>query len=73
MSLTAQDIYLPAGRLIERVVAEKKPGSIVPIRVGIPRGGREDYLFQKLDLLIDALLKKGYRIVPVTTLIEHVQ
>jgi len=70
-SLTAQNIYLPAARLVERVIAEKKPGSIVPIRVGKPKGGREDYLFQKVDLLIDALLKRGYRVVPVTTLIEH--
>jgi peptidoglycan/xylan/chitin deacetylase (PgdA/CDA1 family) len=69
--LTAQNIYLPAARLVERVIAEKKPGSIVPIGVGIPRGGREDYLFQKVDLLIDALLKRGYRVVPVTTLVEH--
>ncbi|MBN1837169.1 MAG: polysaccharide deacetylase family protein [Spirochaetales bacterium] len=70
-SLTAQDIYLSAGQIVERVMEQKKPGSIVPIRIGIPEGGREDYLFQKVDLLIDALLKRGYRVVPVTTLIEH--
>lgn len=71
MSFTAQDLYLPSARLVERIMSLKKPGSIIPIRVGTPGGGREDYLFQKLDLLIDGLLKRGYRVVPVTTLMEH--
>jgi peptidoglycan/xylan/chitin deacetylase (PgdA/CDA1 family) len=71
MSFTARHLYLPAARLVERVIAEKKPGSVVPILVGTPKGIREDFLFQKLDLLIDGLMEKGYRVVPVTTLIEH--
>ncbi|UCF98265.1 MAG: polysaccharide deacetylase family protein [Spirochaetaceae bacterium] len=73
MNITTKNIYLPAATLVERVVAEKKPGSIVPIMVGIPDGDREDYLFHKLDLLVDALLKRGYEIVPVSVLIEHAE
>jgi len=73
MSITTQDIYFPAGILVERVIAAKKPGSIVPVMVGRPNGGREDYLFLKLDLLIDALIKRGYEIVPVSVLIEHAE
>jgi peptidoglycan/xylan/chitin deacetylase (PgdA/CDA1 family) len=73
MNLTTQNIYLPASRLLERVISQKKPGSIVPILVGTPGDGREDYFFQKLDLLVDALIKRGYDIVPVTTLIEHAE
>jgi peptidoglycan/xylan/chitin deacetylase (PgdA/CDA1 family) len=73
MSITTQDIYFPAGDLVERVVELKKPGSIVPIMVGRPEGERQDYLFQKLDLLIDALIKRGYQIVPVSVLIEHAE
>ncbi len=67
----APEIYLPAGELVERIIEKKKPGSIVPIQVGIPSGKRLDYLFQKLDLLIDALERLGYDIVPVSLMIEH--
>jgi peptidoglycan/xylan/chitin deacetylase (PgdA/CDA1 family) len=73
MSITTRDIYFPAAELVERVVAEKKPGSIVPVMVGRTEGERADYFFQKLDLLIDALIKRGYDIVPVSELIEHAE
>ncbi len=73
MSLTTWDIYFPASKLVERVVMQKKPGSIVPVLVGRPDGKRDDYFFHKLDLLIDALIKKGYDIVPVSVLIEHAE
>ena len=73
MSITTRDIYLPAGTLVERVIETKKPGSIVPVMVGKPDGERQDYFFHKLDLLIDALIKRGYEIVPVSVLIEHAE
>jgi len=38
--------------------------------VGIVDGRRDDYLFQKLDLIINQLIRLGYDIVPVSTLIE---
>jgi hypothetical protein len=34
-------------------------------------GGREDYLFKNLDILINYLLELGYDIVPVTTLMDN--
>lgn len=65
-------IYSPAAALVNKIIAEKKPGSIIPILVGPPaEGGRKDYLFQSLDLIVNELEKLGYRIVPVSTLIEH--
>ncbi len=67
----AQGIYFPASRLVERIIAQKKPGSIVPIQVGIVGGRRDDYLFQKLDIIINELVLLGYDIVPVSTLMEH--
>jgi peptidoglycan/xylan/chitin deacetylase (PgdA/CDA1 family) len=73
MSITTRDIYYPSGTLVERVVATKKPGSIVPVMAGRPNGERQDYFFHKLDLLIDALIKRGYEIVPVSVLIEHAE
>jgi peptidoglycan/xylan/chitin deacetylase (PgdA/CDA1 family) len=68
---TAPDIYFPAAELVERIVAKKKPGSILPVLTGKPGGLREDYLFQKLDLLVDALLSLGYSVVTVSSLMEH--
>jgi peptidoglycan/xylan/chitin deacetylase (PgdA/CDA1 family) len=67
----ARGIYFPAAQLVERIVSAKKPGSIVPMQIGVAEGGRDDYLFQELDLLINELLTLGYAVVPVSTLIEH--
>jgi len=68
---SAPGIYEPAAELVERIVAAKRPGSIVPILVGPGEGARDDYLFQVLDLLVNELVRLGYDIVPVTELIEH--
>jgi peptidoglycan/xylan/chitin deacetylase (PgdA/CDA1 family) len=67
----ARGIYLPAADLVERIIAQKRPGSIIPLQVGAGEGKREDYLFQKLDIMINELARRGYDIVPVSTLIEH--
>jgi len=68
-------LYLPAADLVERILKLKKPGSIISFQVGKPEDSqkgsfREDYLFQRLDLLITRLLEKGYRIVPVSVLMD---
>jgi peptidoglycan/xylan/chitin deacetylase (PgdA/CDA1 family) len=67
----APDIYFSSAELVERIAEQKKPGAIVPILAGKPAGLRQDYLFQKLDILINALLRRGYAVVPVSTLMEH--
>ena len=67
----ATGLYQSSAGLVERIVAAKRPGSIVPILVGPGTGSRDDYLFQKLDLLVNELVRLGYDIVPVSTLIEH--
>jgi peptidoglycan/xylan/chitin deacetylase (PgdA/CDA1 family) len=69
-------LYRSSSEIVERILEEKKPGSVVAMRVGTPGessayGGRDDYLFQKLDLLINRLTERGYDIVPISTLIEH--
>ncbi len=69
-------LYRPSAELVDRVVERKKPGSIIAMTIGSPDegkpyGGREDYLFQYLDVLIEALIERGYRVVPVSTLIER--
>jgi peptidoglycan/xylan/chitin deacetylase (PgdA/CDA1 family) len=66
----ASGLYLPGAELVERIIQLKTPGSIIPIRVGKP-GERGDYLFQKLDVLINGLVAAGYKVVTATTLIQH--
>ncbi len=60
-----------ASDMVDRIIKEKKPGSIIPIRLGLLPGGRDDYLFNRLDVLLDALIRSGYSVVPVSTLIDH--
>ncbi len=64
-------LYLPTASIIERIIKRKKPGSIIPIRIGKPEPGRDDYLFHRLDTLLNGLIERGYDIVPISTLIEH--
>jgi peptidoglycan/xylan/chitin deacetylase (PgdA/CDA1 family) len=45
-----------------------KGGSIIPVRLGLLPGGRNEYLFNKLELLFDAAIRAGYEIVPVSAL-----
>ena len=65
-----RDLYKPSAVLAEGVLEAVRPGSIVPIRIG-KSGKRDDYLFQKLDLLINGLLKDGYDIVTIGELREN--
>jgi len=64
-------MYKPGRELVERVLQKKKPGSIIPIRIGSMEKEREDYLFQYLDLIINGLMSQGYEVVPVSSLIHH--
>ena len=68
-----QGLYAGAHDLVERTVAAVLPGSIVPVRIGIPDGGREDYFYNELPLLINAMLAEGYEIVPVSELMKHAE
>ncbi len=68
---SSSGLYRSARDIIENIIKQKKPGSIIPVRIGEVAKGRKDYLFQDLDLLINGLITRGYRIVPVTTLMEH--
>jgi peptidoglycan/xylan/chitin deacetylase (PgdA/CDA1 family) len=64
-------VQYSAGEMIDRIMDTKKPGSVIPIRLGLLPGGRPDYLYNRLGVLLDALIRTGYSVVPVSTLIEH--
>ena len=70
-----QDRSLPglckdSSSIIEEILAAKKPGSIIPVRIGKPAGSRPDYLFDRIDVLINALIEDGYGIVSVDALMK---
>jgi peptidoglycan/xylan/chitin deacetylase (PgdA/CDA1 family) len=60
--------YQSASRIIENLIPRLKNGAFIPIVTGLSEGTRTDYLYEKLDVLIDAILQAGYDIVPVTQL-----
>jgi len=62
---------LSAADMIDAIAAEVKGGSIIPIRLGSLEKGRPDYLFNSLEILINALTRKGYEIVPVSVLVNR--
>lgn len=66
----SRELYKSSLQLVEEIIDNVKPGSIVPIRLGKP-GKRKDYLFRKLDLLINGLIRRGYDIVTAGELKEH--
>jgi len=63
--------YLSASDIVDQIMQKKRPGSIIPIRIGVNENTRTDYLFNRLDVLLDALLRAGYQVVPVSTLMEQ--
>jgi peptidoglycan/xylan/chitin deacetylase (PgdA/CDA1 family) len=64
-------VQYSASEMIDRIMDAKKPGSVIPIRLGLLPGGRQDYLYNRLGVLFDALIRGGYGVVSVSTLIDH--
>jgi hypothetical protein len=55
--------------MIEQIMLKKTNGAIIPIRLGLLPGGRDEYLFQRIDVLLEAMLRSGVEIVPVSKVI----
>ena len=64
-------IQKSSSEMIDRIMEMVKPGSIIPVRLGLLPGGRNDYLFNRINVLLDALIREGYTLTTVQTLIEH--
>jgi len=63
---------IPPAEMIEKIVQKRESGAVIPIRLGLLSGGRDEYLFQRTEALLDALLRSGYEIVPVSKVISRV-
>ncbi len=61
---------LSVAEMIETIMNKKKPGSIIPIRLGESTDGTEP-LFASLELLLNDLIEQGYSVVPVSVLIDR--
>jgi len=61
--------YFSSSQIISYFSENAKDGTIIPISTGIATGSRSDYLYEKLDLLISALLDAGFEIVTVRDLL----
>ena len=59
--------YSAAG-MIDRIMGMIEPGMVIPVRLGLNPGGRTEYLFQYINVLLDAIAREGYQVVPVSRL-----
>ena len=57
------------GDMIEQIVARRRNNAVIPVRLGLLSGGRDEYLFQRIDVLLDALIRSGCEIVPVSAVV----
>jgi len=56
--------------MVDYIVAAVRPGFIVPIRLGILPDGRNGYLFNRINVLLDALVREGFVLTTVSNLID---
>jgi peptidoglycan/xylan/chitin deacetylase (PgdA/CDA1 family) len=61
---------VPPAEMIDQIIEGKSAGAVVPIRIGLLPGGRDEYLFQRIEVLLDALIRSGYEVVPVSAVIR---
>ena len=57
---------ISASQMIEQIMEKMEAGAIISIRLGLLPGGRDEYLFQRIDVLLDALIRSGCEIVHVS-------
>jgi len=56
--------------LLEQILAAKLPGSIIPLTLGMKDSKTGESFFNRLDLLLNALVESGYNVVPVSQLVD---
>lgn len=61
---------LTVPEMVEKIMNRKKPGSIVPVKLGEGKEG-SGALYRNLDLLLNNLIEQGYKVVPVSVLIDR--
>lgn len=64
-------LYRESSAILEGIMNSARSGSIIPVTLGKRDAGRSDYLFDRVDLLVNALVEAGYEIVTVDTLVNN--
>jgi len=62
---------IPPSEMIEQIMSNRQHGAVIPIRLGLLPGGRDEYLFQYIEVLLDALIRSGCEIVTVSSVIRR--
>lgn len=60
--------YKTATQIIDSIIEELHNGMVIPVNIGKVNGTRKDYVYEKLDLLISAIIESGYDITEVRLL-----
>ncbi|MDR1218387.1 MAG: polysaccharide deacetylase family protein [Treponema sp.] len=58
--------FRSASAMIENIMEKKRNASVIPVRLGLLEGGRDTYLYNRIFVLLDALINAGYSVVPVS-------
>ena len=58
--------YYTTADAIDKLSVYFKEGAVIPVSLGMAEGTRSDYLYNRFDVLVEAILDAGYRIVPVS-------
>lgn len=58
---------------VETILRDKKPGSIIPLTLGMKDGTTGVGFFKYLDILVNALVQQGYDIVPISVLKDNLK
>jgi peptidoglycan/xylan/chitin deacetylase (PgdA/CDA1 family) len=61
-------LMLSPSQMVDNIIKELKPGSIIPVRLGLISGGRNDYLFSRINVLLDAVIRARYTLTTVSAL-----
>jgi len=62
---------MTSAEMIEQVMRNITASEIIPVRLGLLPGGRDEYLYQRIHVLLDALIRSGRRIVPVSAVMAE--
>ena len=57
--------------VIEALLKAKKPGSIVPLTLGMKDSTTGESFFSRWDLLLNGLVEAGYRGVTISQMMDH--
>jgi len=63
---------IPPAEIVDQIIAaveSRANGAVIPVRLGLLQGGRDEYLYQRISVLLDALIRSGYEIVPVSSVL----